>query len=209
LNAYNQRRGSPILQLPAVTGIAELGSDGVGRGQMLTGDRVLLRPIEKADLPRLRELIGDFEVSVLSSSGPIGPVSLAEFEARYVESEPGKKDEFFFAIEVDGELIGQAGLHHIVQFDRHCELGIGLGRDFWGKGFGQDTVRTLVDYAFEHLNMNRVELYVLADDHRAIGAYLKAGFVEEGRLRQKAWVRGGYHDELVMSVIREDWEPRI
>jgi RimJ/RimL family protein N-acetyltransferase len=176
---------------------------------MLTGDRVVLRPIEQADLPRLHELIGDFEVSVLSSPGPIGPVSLAEFEARYEKSEPGKRDVFYFAIEVDGELIGQAGLHDIAQFDRHCELGIGIGRDFWGKGFGQDTVRTLVDYAFEHLNMNRVELYVLADDPRAIGAYLKAGFVEEGRLRQKAWVRGEYHDELVMSVIREDWKPHI
>jgi len=50
---------------------------------MLTGDRVVLRSIEKADLPRLWELVGDFEVSVLSSPGPIGPLSLAEFEARY------------------------------------------------------------------------------------------------------------------------------
>ena len=104
--------------------------------------------------------------------------------------------------------MGEAGLHDIVHFDRHCELGIGIARDFWGKGFGQDAVRTLVDYAFEHLNMNRVELYVLADDARAVGAYRKAGFVEEGRLRQKAWVRGEYHDELVMSVLRGDWKPR-
>jgi RimJ/RimL family protein N-acetyltransferase len=174
---------------------------------MLTGDRVVLRPIKNADLPRLWELVGDFEVSMLSSPGPIGPLSLAEFEARYKKKEPEKKNEFYFAIEVDGDLIGEARLHDIVHFDRHCELGIGIGRDFWGKGFGQDAVRTLVDYAFEHLNMNRVELYVLADDARAVGAYRKAGFVEEGRLRQ-AWVRGEYHDELVMSVLREDWKPR-
>ncbi len=93
---------------------------------------------------------------MLSSPGPIGPLSLAEFEARYERKEPEKKNEFYFAIEVDGDLIGEAGLHDIVHFDRHCELGIGIGRDFWGKGFGQDAVRTLVDYAFEHLNMNRV-----------------------------------------------------
>lgn len=172
---------------------------------MLRGDRVVLRPIEPADLARLWELIRDFEVSVLSSPGPVGPLSLAEFEAKYEQQEGEKKDWFFFAIEVDGEPIGEAGLQHVDHFNRRCELGIGIGRDFWGKGFGQDAVKTLVDYSFEHLNMNRVELYVLADDPRAVGAYRKAGFVEEGRLRRKSWVRGEYHDELVMSVLRKDW----
>jgi RimJ/RimL family protein N-acetyltransferase len=172
---------------------------------MLIGDRVVLRPIERADLPRLWELVRDFEVAVLSSNGPVGPQSLAEFEASFEEPDAeAKRRAFYFAIEVDGELIGECGLHAIDHFNRRCEVGIEIGREFWGKGFGQDAVRTLVDYAFEHLNMNRVELYVLADDPRAVGAYRKAGFVEEGRLRRKAWVRGEYHDELVMSVLRED-----
>jgi RimJ/RimL family protein N-acetyltransferase len=170
---------------------------------------VLLRPIERADLPRLWEMVADFEVRVPYSNGPVGPLSLAEFEADHDESLSDKrKDAFFFVVEVDGEVIGQCGLHKIDHFNRRCELGIGIGRDFWGKGFGQDAVRTVVDYAFEHLNMNRVELYVLADDPRAVGAYLRAGFVEEGRLRQQAWVHGAYHDVLMMSVLRDDLTPR-
>jgi RimJ/RimL family protein N-acetyltransferase len=56
--------------------------------------------------------------------------------------------------------------------------------------------------------MNRVGLYVLADDPLAVGAYQRAGFAEEGRLRQHSWIRGEFHDELVMSVLREDWKPR-
>lgn len=176
---------------------------------MLTGDRVVLRPIQRADLPRLWELIGDFEVAVLGTSGPVLPQSLAEFEATF-DHDPAQpvKDRAYFAIELDGELIGEVGLHRIDHFSRTCELGIGIGRAYWGKGFGQDAVRTLVDYAFEHLNMNRVGLYVLAEDPRAVGAYRKAGFVEEGRIRQHAWVRGTYEDELVMSVLREEWSPR-
>ena len=109
---------------------------------------------------------------------------------------------------MEGDLVGECGLQAIDHFNRRCELGIGIGRDFWGKGIGQDAVGTLVDYAFEHLNMNRVELFVLADDPRAVGAYRKAGFVEEGRLRRKSWVRGEYHDELVMSRLREEWSPQ-
>ena len=176
---------------------------------MLTGDRVMLRPIERADLPRLWELVRDFEVSVLSSQGPVGPYSLAEFEAQYeTRDEESKRRAFYFAIEVQADLVGQCGLHAIDHFNRGCELGIEIGRDFWRRGFGQDAVRTLVDYAFEHLNMNRVGLYVLADDPRAVGAYRKAGFVEEGRLRETSWVHGEYHDALVMSVVRGDRKPR-
>jgi RimJ/RimL family protein N-acetyltransferase len=176
---------------------------------MLRGKQVVLRPIQRADLPRLWELVEDFEVAVLGAPGPIVPHSLAEFEARFdQELTKEQKDQAYFGIEVDGELIGEAGLHHINHFNRSCELGIGIGREYWGKGFGQDAVRTLVDYAFEHLNMNRVGLYTLAEDPRAVGAYRKAGFVEEGRIRQHAWVRGRYEDELVMSVLRQEWQPR-
>jgi RimJ/RimL family protein N-acetyltransferase len=176
---------------------------------MLSGERVVLRPIERADLPRLRELLEDLDVAVLSDVGPVVPVSLAGYEARFDEQAADPpKDQRSFAIEADGQVIGACDLHRIDHFNQRCELGIALGRDYWGKGFGQDAVRTLVDYAFSHLNMNRVSLQVLADDPRAIGAYRKVGFVEEGRLRQPAWVQGGFHDELVMSVLREEWVGR-
>jgi len=49
--------------------------------------------------------------------------------------------------------------------------------------------------------------FVAYDDERAVGAYRKAGFVEEGRLRDHAWYDGARHDELVMGVRREDWKP--
>jgi RimJ/RimL family protein N-acetyltransferase len=176
---------------------------------MLRGERAVLRPVQRADLPRLWELLEDLDVKVLSETGPVVPISLARSEARFdQEAATPPQDQTWFAVEADGELIGQGGLYGIDHFNRRCELGIALGRAFWGKGFGQDAVRTLVDYAFTHLNMNRVALQVLADDARAVGAYRKVGFVEEGRLRQHAWVRGRFEDELLMAVVREDWESR-
>jgi RimJ/RimL family protein N-acetyltransferase len=176
---------------------------------MLKGDRVLLRSIERSDLPRLWELIqADLEVIVLSRTKPAVPVSLAEFEAGYEVSSTQQSDRVMFAIEVDGEVIGQTGLHRIDHFNQNCELGIEIGRQYWSKGFGQDAVRTLVDYAFEHLNMNRIALQVLAEDPRAVGAYRKVGFVEEGRQRQVGWVRGTHEDVLVMAILREEWKPR-
>lgn len=174
---------------------------------MLSGERVALRPIERADLPRLWELLEDLEVAALADVGPVVLAPLARWEARFEQQAADPpKDQISFAIEVEGQLIGQADLHRIDHFNQRCELGIALGKDHWGKGFGQDAVRTLVDYAFTYLNVNRISLQVLADDLRAIGAYQKAGFVDEGRLRQGAWLRGRFHDELLMSVLREAWK---
>jgi RimJ/RimL family protein N-acetyltransferase len=81
---------------------------------MLRGEQVVLRPIQRADLPRLWELVEDFEVAVLESPGPVVPHSLAQFEARF-DQDLGQehKDHAYFGIEVDGALIGEAGLHHI------------------------------------------------------------------------------------------------
>ena len=152
--------------------------------------------------------MSDFEVALLSSTEPVRPLSLAAFEAmheRFVSE--NVTDAVGFALEVNGDLVGTCGLHAIDHFNSRCEVGIAIGRDHWGRGLGQDAVRTLVRYAFDHLNMHRVALYVLADDPRAVGAYRKAGFTEEGRLREQDWVRGAYHDVLVMSVLREESRP--
>ncbi len=174
---------------------------------MLEGDRVVLRPIQSWDRERLYELVETIEIRALSSGTPPLPLSLEEVEARdkrWIEER--NENSAWFAIDVDAELIGICGLHSLDHHQQLAEIGIRLGKDFWGKGHGQDAVRTLLDYGFRHLNLAKVSLRVLADDERAVGAYRKAGFVEEGRLRAHAWYDGARHDELVMSVLREEWQ---
>jgi len=176
---------------------------------MLRGERVILRPTERADLRRLWELLQDMDVAVLADDGPIVPVSLSSYEARFDRHLAEPRDDLVeFVIDVDGGLVGSCQLHAIDRFHRRCDLGIALGRDYWGKGYGQDAVRVLVDYAFTQLDMRRVGLRVLAHAERAIGAYRKVGFVEEGRLRAYSLFEGQPRDDLLMGILREDG-PRI
>jgi RimJ/RimL family protein N-acetyltransferase len=175
---------------------------------VLQGDRVVLRPIQSWDRELLYELVETIEVRAMSYNYPPLPLSLEEVEARdrrWIE-EP-HKDSVWFAIDADQETIGLCGLHQIEHYHQRAEVGIRIGKPYWGKGFGQDAVRTLVDYGFRHLNLRKISLRCLADDERAVGAYRKAGFVEEGRLRNHAWYDGAVHDELVMAVFREPAEP--
>jgi RimJ/RimL family protein N-acetyltransferase len=171
---------------------------------VLKGDRVVLRPIQAEDRARLYDLVESIDVRATASNLPPLPLSLEEVEARDRRwLEERHDDSAWFAIDVDGEAIGICGLHQIEHFQQRAEVGIRIGEPYWGKGYGQDAVRTLVGYGFRHLNLRKISLRVLADDERAVGAYRKAGFVEEGRLREHAWYDGAWHDELVMAVFRE------
>jgi RimJ/RimL family protein N-acetyltransferase len=177
---------------------------------MLTGQTVRLRAVERDDLPRLHELFDDdLELMTRSSDEPARPLSLAEFEHRFDERVEEPDDSVMrFVIEADDEVIGTCELHFIDHFQQTCHLGITLGRAFWAKGFGQDAVRTLVAFAFRDLAMRKVGLEVLADDERAVGAYRKAGFTEEGKLRAHAWFDGAVHDALLMGILRDEWAAR-
>jgi RimJ/RimL family protein N-acetyltransferase len=117
---------------------------------MLHGEQVSLRALEREDLPALHELLDDdLELMARASDTPARPSSLAELEHRFEERlEESDPRTMRFVIEVDDELIGECELHFIDHFQRTCHLGITLGRAYWSKGFGQDAVRALVDFAW-------------------------------------------------------------
>ncbi|MDP9343106.1 MAG: GNAT family N-acetyltransferase [Actinomycetota bacterium] len=173
---------------------------------MLKGERVILRPIEKEDAARLWELLQTVEVKTRAEDRPPVPRSRSEEEAELERDPgPGAGESAWFAVEAEGEVVGMCGLHHIDHYNGVCDLGVKLGQEYWGRGYGQDAIRTIVEYAFRHMNMRKVGLGVLADDARAVGAYRKVGFVEEGRLRQQNWHDGAYRDTLRMAILRDEW----
>src|SRR5436305_9969446 len=101
------------------------------------------------------------------------PQSLERLQAEFDQNAAkGGRDGAWFAIEVDGKLIGQCALFNFEQcqgVNRNCELGIGIGeKSLWGKGYGSEASRLLLEWAFVHRNMHRVYLTTLATNERAI-----------------------------------------
>ena len=85
-------------------------------------------------------------------------------------------------------------------------LGIIIGdKAYWGQGYGTDAVRAMLSWAFGWLNLNRVYLTVYAYNERAIGCYLKCGFLQEGTMRQAHYSEGQYHDHLMMGILRNEF----
>jgi RimJ/RimL family protein N-acetyltransferase len=104
-------------------------------------------------------------------------------------------------------VVGTVTLEGYEPVARVARLGIELHPDARGRGLGTDAVRTVVRYAFDQCNLRRVWLGVQADNLPALRSYSKAGFVEEGRLRDEVWRDGAWHDLVIMSVLAHEWRP--
>jgi RimJ/RimL family protein N-acetyltransferase len=74
-----------------------------------------------------------------------------------------------------------------------------------GKGLGSESIRLVLKYAFEHLQLHRIGIRVLAYNTRAIRAYEKCGFVVEGREREAAFVNDAWHDDVMMGLLETEF----
>ncbi len=177
---------------------------------MLKGEKVTLRAVEREDLPRLCEFNNDLAVELAGGGDPPMPQSLARLQAEYDERvSKGGRDGAQFAIEAEGKLIGQCALWHFDEMACTCELGIGIGdREYWGRGYGREAVRLLLEWAFRYRNIRKVWLTTMGSNERALRCYRACGFVEEGRLREHVWTDGRYVDLVYMGVLRDKWERR-
>ncbi|HEX4303885.1 MAG TPA: GNAT family protein [Rhizomicrobium sp.] len=109
-----------------------------------------------------------------------------------------------FVIRVAGtaQATGFLMLSNIHGVNRSADLGIRIGREGdRGRGIGTAAVVLGLRYAWDHLNLGRVQLRVLADNARAIRAYERAGFAIEGRHARAVYVGGGWHDSLTMAAL--------
>lgn len=176
---------------------------------IVRGERVFLRPLERADAETYRRWRSDARPSELAGWPSRAPLSLLEVEQRIerLAIDHGK-EAFAFLICLIGEErpIGEALLFEIDRANGNAGLGIFIGEpDEWGKGYGTDAVNAIVDFAFGELRLERVWLNVGTENVRARRSYEKAGFVHEGTQRHDRYEGGRYTDGHIMSILRDEW----
>ena len=179
---------------------------------MLTGTRVRLRPIERADLPRFVAWLQDDDV--ITNLDIVVPFNMAREEKFFDDVMAGPPETQPFAIEVRRgrgrwRHVGGCGLQHVDWRNRSIELGIFIGvKELWDTGIGTEATKLLLYHAFATLNLHRVWLRVYEDNPRARRVYEKLGFVVEGRQRDGDYRAGRYRDVQLMSILRPEWERR-
>jgi len=176
---------------------------------MIEGKLVRLRAQSMEDLDRGLQWVNDEETAKLSN-GSYYPRSRDAQEARMRErmSKRGSFARASFAIDTrENEHIGNCDIFDASPEDRWGWLGILIGeRAYQSRGYGADAVRTLLAFAFEEMNLEAVRLQVWSFNPRAIACYRKCGFREDARLRRDLFVDGAYHDNILMSITRDEFD---
>ncbi len=177
---------------------------------VLVGERVRLRGLREDELPTLARWEMD-PGRMTTGSNWVVPPSEAAARERIAKWCANDKDDLGFAIETLDDppiLVGSIGLWGARPKDRHATIGMGLGREHIGRGYGTDAVCAIVDYAFREMGLHRIQLEVAPFNPAGIRAYEKAGFVEEGRRRESVWHDGRWYDEVLMSILDHEWAAR-
>jgi len=173
---------------------------------MIKGDRLTLRAIERDDLPRYVAWLNDPEVRHhLSIYLPIS----SQDEADWYEFQRKDPAILNFAIIInEGNVhIGSIGFLHLNHRKQNAELGIVIGeKTQWNKGYGGEAIGMLLDFGFNELNLHRIYLRVDASNIRGIRCYQRCGFMEEGRLRNTIYQQGHFEDQLIMSILRPEYQ---
>ena len=67
-------------------------------------------------------------------------------------------------------------------------------------------MRVLVNFIFSEMNLHKISLLTYGFNKRTIRSYEKVGFKVEGVLKENIYREGQYHDELIMSIFKEEWK---
>lgn len=172
----------------------------------LISDNIYLRAAET----------GDAKMIALSENHPEPrqtlyyalPTSIEHHQAKLEERNLDSNQIIFTIVEKESDHpIGMTALFRIDWVSRAAIFYIAIAeKENWSKKYGSETTKLVRDYAFETLNLNRIQLHVSTENDRAVKAYKKAGFQIEGTLRQAMYHEQCYSDFYVMSILREDWQ---
>lgn len=169
---------------------------------------VKLRALTMSDLPLTLKWHNQADIVDLYSGHPF-PVN-KEMESKWYEKiVTSNFPTTVFGIETidQPKLVGITVLKDINLIHRSAETAIYIGdMEARGKGFSIEALQMTIDFSFERLGLNRIWLKVRSDNFAALKLYQKTGFIEEGTLRQFEYKHGSFHDVIVLSILREEYE---
>ncbi len=103
-------------------------------------------------------------------------------------------------------VIGSFAFHNWYPEHRRSEIGYAITDEASkGQGYMREAIAAIIPYGFKELELNRMEAFIHPENMPSIKLVLRAGFLEEGRLREHYCKDGVTGDSLVYGLLHKDW----
>jgi RimJ/RimL family protein N-acetyltransferase len=162
-----------------------------------------LRPVEDDDHEWLVALHND--PVVLRNLTHPQPITLGHHYAWWEKTKHDHR-QLRLVFEADGRRVGFAKFYDIDQANRCCTLGGDIHELYRGQGYAKHMWALMLDRCFDGMQLHRVGLTTAEFNEVAQRVYRKLGFREEGRLTQSLLRDGVFYDQVMMFMLREDWQ---
>lgn len=177
----------------------------------IVGSKVALGPRRRDLVPLYLKWKNDFEV-MRSYGTRFRTSTLEAVESGYDGTSSGGADYVDFTVYELPTMraIGNTALEEINHFDRTGKFVLYIGeKDCWGKGYGTETTKLMLDYGFTGLGLHNIMLTVFSYNERGIRAYTSAGFRVVGRRRESHRLAGQAYDVIYMDCLASEFQSSV
>ena len=172
----------------------------------LAGQRMTLRELHPSDATSLFAMLTTEEVARFISPPPSTVEGFERFIA-WTARQRAAGEYVCFAVVPHGSnaAVGLFQVRSLEPGFGSAEWGFALGSMYWGSGIFVEGARLVLDFVFEVMRVHRVEARAAVRNGRGNGALRKIGAVQEGVLRRSFLRNGEYLDQVLWSIVNEDW----
>lgn len=178
---------------------------------ILVTKRLVLRQITAADTQIIYEIFSDPEVTryydVETFTNQEDARQLIRWCTNLFENQDGIR--WGISGRQSNNLMGTCGFHNWNKSYRKAEMGYELGIQHWGQGFATEAVTRIIEFGFNQFEFNRIEAWAMLENRTSMRILQKVGFHEEGVLRDYGYWQGGFHDVLMFSFLKREWDERV
>jgi RimJ/RimL family protein N-acetyltransferase len=175
----------------------------------LVSERLILRRFRRGDAAAFAAYRTVPEVAAFQSWDAPYSLEQAEQFVRGLETAdpdtPGAWFQLAATARQDGTLVGDCGASVALGDPRQVEIGFTIAPEHQGNGYATEAVRRLVDYWFRDRGKHRVTASCDARNIASARVLRRAGFRQEGHLRESTWAKGEWTDDLLFAVLKRDW----
>jgi len=173
---------------------------------VLNGAKATLRELRVSDAPSLLAMLTTEEVTRFISPPPTTVEGFERFIAWAAEQRMDGCYVCFAVVPVGYDTaVGLFQVRQLGPGSENAEWGFAMGSGFWGTGIFLECARRVVEFAFDEIGVHRLEARCCVRNGRGNGALRKVGAIQEGVLRRSFLRNGEYLDQVLWSILREDW----
>lgn len=173
--------------------------------------KLKLREIQESDIPQVNVWRNDKElIDYLGTNYKYTTEEVDQLWFKNYINNRSKSVRLAIIDENQEKHIGNVYFTEIHDINRSAEFSIFIGeKEYWSMSVGKDITKKMVDHGFDDLNLNRIYLYVLGNNERAINLYRKLQFKEEGILRNAIYKNGKFEDFILMAILKDEYKQEI